>query len=349
MGYRVHTLAPEADTPTAQVADAAIVAPYEDLDAVRAFARGVQVVTLEFENIPASALAAVADLAPLRPGPRALHTAQHRLREKEFLARSGFPVAPFHAVRSPADLRDAARHVPFPAILKTASLGYDGQGQAPVASPAGLDAAFAVLGGRESVLEARVDLDLEFSVVAARGVDGAVAAYPPIRNRHEHGILDLSMAPAALAPTIARDALEITHGVLNGLDVVGVLCAEFFLARDGRLLVNELAPRPHNSGHLTIEASATSQFEQQLRAACGLPLGATDPHGPAAMANLLGGLWATGEPRWAAACAVPGVALHLYGKGAARPGRKMGHLTALAGDPDAAADRVLRARAALTM
>jgi len=348
MGYRVHTLAPEAHTPTAQVADAAVVAPYEDLDAVRAFARGVQVVTLEFENIPASTLAAVADLAPLRPGPLALHTAQHRLREKEFLARSGFPVAPFHAVRSAADLRDAARHVPFPAILKTASLGYDGKGQAPVASPDDLDAAFAALGGRESVLEARVDLALEFSVVAARGVDGAKAAYQPIQNRHERGILDLSVTPAAVAPGIARDALEIARGVLDGLDVVGVLCVEFFLARDGRLLVNELAPRPHNSGHLTIEAAATSQFEQQVRAACGLPLGATDVYGSAAMANLLGDLWATGEPRWAAACAVPGVALHLYGKDAAHPGRKMGHLTALAGDPDAAAHRVLRARAALT-
>ena len=311
MGYRVHTLSPEQDSPTGQVADLEIAAAYSDLDAVRAFAARVQVVTFEFENIPAATAAAAAERAPVRPGGTVLHTTQHRLREKTFLARAGFPVTPFRPVGSRAALDAALTEIGTPAVLKTAGFGYDGKGQARIPTPAAAAPAFAALGGQEAVLEAWVDFAAEVSVVAARGLDGAFAHYGVIGNTHAQGILDLSVAPADLDPALAQEAVALARAVLEALDVVGVLCVEFFVTRAGRLLINELAPRPHNSGHLTIDACLTSQFEQQLRAVCGLPLGATDQIRPAAMANLLGDLWAAGEPAWAAACAVPGVKLHL--------------------------------------
>jgi 5-(carboxyamino)imidazole ribonucleotide synthase len=348
MGYRVHTLSPDSDTPTGQVADVEVAAAYEDLDAVRKFARGVKVVTFEFENVPAATAAAAAECAPVRPDGRVLHTTQQRLREKTFLAKHAFPVTPFRTVRTEQELRTAARELGLPAVLKTASFGYDGKGQAKLATPADLDAAAARLGGREHVYEAFVDFEREVSVVAARGLDGSFAHWGVIDNTHRNHILDLSVAPADVTPAVEREAEEIARGILEQLGVVGVLCVEFFLTKVGKLLVNELAPRPHNSGHLTIDAAVTSQFEQQLRAVCGLPLGSTRVHTPAAMANLLGDLWAEGEPDWAAALAVPGVKLHLYGKAEARPGRKMGHLTALGDTPQAAARAALEARETLT-
>jgi 5-(carboxyamino)imidazole ribonucleotide synthase len=348
MGYRVHTFSPERDTPTGQVAAREIAAPYDDLDAVRAFARAVQVVTFEFENVPAATAAAAAEYAPVRPDGTVLHTTQHRLREKTFLAAAGLPVTPFRPVRSLADLVAALTDLGCPAVLKTAGFGYDGKGQVLIRTPEAAASALASLAGQEAILEAFVDFAREVSVVAARGLDGAVVDYGLIENTHHHHILDVSVAPAPGDPAQARAACEIAHTVLEALEVVGVLCVEFFETRDGRLLINELAPRPHNSGHLTIDACVTSQFEQQLRAVCGLPLGAPDLLRPAAMANLLGDLWTGGEPDWTAACAFPEVKLHLYGKHAARPGRKMGHLTALAATPEAARARVLAARTALT-
>jgi len=349
MGYRVHTFSPDRDTPTGQVADVEVTAEYEDLDAVREFARGVKVVTFEFENVPAATAAAAAEFAPVRPGGEVLHTTQQRLREKTFLSRHGFPVTPFRRVRSEQDLRAAARDVGLPAVLKTASFGYDGKGQAKLASAADVDRAAreVAAGGREYVYEGFVDFEREVSVVAARGANGAFAHWGVIDNTHRNHILDLSVSPADVPPELGREAVEIARGILRELGVVGVLCVEFFLTRAGKLLVNELAPRPHNSGHLTIDASVTSQFEQQLRAACGLPLGATDLIRPAAMANLLGDLWEQGEPDWAAACALPGVKLHLYGKAEPRPGRKMGHLTALAASSQEAAILAQKARDAL--
>jgi 5-(carboxyamino)imidazole ribonucleotide synthase len=344
MGYRVHTFSPDSDTPTGQVADIEVAAAYEDLDAVRSFARAVSVVTFEFENVPAATAAAAAECAPVRPDGRVLHTTQQRLREKTFLEGHGFPVTPFRAVRTEQELRAAARDLGLPAVLKTASFGYDGKGQAKLSSPADVDAAAARLAGREHVYEAFVEFEREVSVVAARGLDGAFAHWGVIDNTHRDHILDLSVAPAAVPEAVTREAAEIARGILEQLGVVGVLCVEFFLTRSGKLLVNELAPRPHNSGHLTIDAAATSQFGQQLRAACGLPLGSTRLHTPAAMANLLGDLWADGEPDWAAALTVPGVKLHLYGKAEPRAWRKMGHLTALAETPEAAARAALRAR-----
>ena len=347
MGYRVHTFSPETDTPTGQVADVEVQAAYEDLDAVRDFTQHVDVVTFEFENIPVATVDAVAERVPVRPSGAVLHTTQHRLREKSFLARGGFPVTPFRSVRGPDDLRAAMADIGYPAVLKTAGFGYDGKGQATVTTLDEAEAALRGLGDQEAILEAFVDFEREVSVVAARGLDGSFTHYGVIENAHRHHILDVSVAPAAASSKIALEAVEIAHSILTALDVVGVLCVEFFLTREGKLLVNELAPRPHNSGHLTFDACVTSQFEQQLRAVCALPLGSTEQYRPAAMANLLGDLWHDGEPAWPAVCAFPEVKLHLYGKLTPRPGRKMGHLTALATSAEAAASIVRQARSAL--
>ena len=347
MGYRVHTFSPDTDTPTGQVADVEVTAKYEDLDAVRAFARAVKVVTFEFENVPAATAAAAAEHAPVRPAGDVLHTTQNRLREKTFLSKHGFPVTPFRAVRSADELRATVKELRLPGVLKTAAFGYDGKGQRKIASSADVEAAVKTLGNVEWVYEAFVDFEREVSVVAARGADGEFAHWGVIENDHRNHILDLSVSPADVPQEVARQAEQVARGILEKLGVVGVLCVEFFLTKSGKLLVNELAPRPHNSGHLTIDASATSQFEQQLRAACALPLGSTAMRRPAAMAQILGDLWKDGEPNWAAALAVPGVKLHLYGKAEPRAGRKMGHLTALADDPKGAEELVLRAREAL--
>jgi 5-(carboxyamino)imidazole ribonucleotide synthase len=347
MGYRVHTLSPDEDTPTGQVADVEINASYTDLDAVCRFAEGVSVVTFEFENIPAETAAAAARHASVRPSGYVLHTTQHRLREKTFLTKNGLPLTPFKPVENREALASAAEEIGLPAILKTADFGYDGKGQFRIRTQDDFDAAWAAVGEREAVLEAFVDFEMEISVVAARSVSGDFVHFGAIENNHENGILDLSLAPARVAPKIAVEAVKIARAVLEKLNVVGVLCVEFFVGKDERLLINELAPRPHNSGHFTFDANVTSQFEQQLRAVCGLPFGAVTQLTPAAMANLLGDLWKKSEPDWAAATAVADVKLHLYGKSEARPGRKMGHLTALAATAEQALSDVQRARDAL--
>ncbi|MCA1594276.1 MAG: 5-(carboxyamino)imidazole ribonucleotide synthase [Acidobacteria bacterium] len=350
MGYRVHTFSPHAGTPAGQISDKEYQRSYEDLDAVREFARGVEVLTFEFENIPVATVEAASQFAPVHPSGAVLHTTQHRLREKTFLAAHGFPHAPFRRVASAEDLRASLDALGYPAVLKTAGFGYDGKGQLKISSQETIGQALAALGQREWVLEAFVDFEREVSVVAARGRSGEFADYGLIENEHRRHILDLSVAPAPNVPaSLAHEAVEIARRVLETLDVVGVMCVEFFVTREGKLLINELAPRPHNSGHLTFDACVTSQFEQQLRAVCGLPLGSTALLSPAAaMANLLGDLWRAGEPDWRAACAFPDVKLHLYGKMEARAGRKMGHLTALAGSAEEAARTVLAARDALT-
>lgn len=346
LGFRVHVFSPEGGAPAGQVADRDVVAPYLDLAALRRFAAEVDVVTFEFENVPAVSAEALAESVPVRPAGRVLATTQNRLREKRFLAAAGFPVAPFRAAHSAAELGAAARELGAPVIVKTAGWGYDGKGQVRLDGLDGVEAAWARLATEEAVVEAVVDFDCELSVVAARGVDGDLADYGVVENRHVHHILDLTLAPANLPAATERAAREMARGVLESLDVVGVLGVEMFLTRSGQLVINELAPRPHNSGHWTLDGAATSQFEQQLRAVCGWPLGSTRQHRPAVMANLLGDLWADGEPDWQAALATPEVHLHLYGKTEARPGRKMGHLTAL-GDTVAEAEaRVLAARRA---
>jgi 5-(carboxyamino)imidazole ribonucleotide synthase len=348
LGYRVHTLAPEHDTPTGQIADVEVVASYDDVDRIREFARSVDVVTFEFENVSALAVAAAEAHAFVRPNGRALEIAQHRIREKTFLNNLGLPVTPFAAVRSDVDLADGVRMIGRPAVLKTATFGYDGKGQVRLTAHDDPMKAWDQLGRQEAILEAFIEFERELSVVAARGVDGSVAAFVPIDNIHDHHILDVSIAPAAVSTEIAAEAVEITRAILQGLDYIGVLCVEFFLTKDGRLLINEIAPRPHNSGHLTFDACRTSQFEQQLRAVCGLPLGSPELLQPAAMANLLGDLWAVAEPNWAGALAMPNVKLHLYGKSVPRRGRKMGHLTVLAPTTKEARTRVLAARTALS-
>ncbi|MFN8638937.1 MAG: 5-(carboxyamino)imidazole ribonucleotide synthase [Dehalococcoidia bacterium] len=347
LGYRVHVLSPDRDSPTGQVADLEVTADYEDLEAVARFARGVSVVSFEFENVPAVTAAEADKHAPVRPGGAVLEVTQHRVREKSFLRNAGIPVTPFWPVHSRAELDAALLEAGYPAVLKTAAGGYDGKGQAILASPEDVEAEWDALGSTDAILEAFIDFACEVSVVGARGLDGDFVGYGPIQNSHAHHILDVSFAPAAVEPSVARDAIEIARVVLEQLDVVGVLCVEMFVTRDGRLLVNELAPRPHNSGHLTIDACVTCQFEQQVRAVCGLPLGAPDQLRPASMANLLGELWANGEPRWDRALDLREVKLHLYGKAEARPGRKMGHLTALGTTVEEAVARVTWARTAL--
>jgi 5-(carboxyamino)imidazole ribonucleotide synthase len=348
MGYRVHTFSPETDTPTGQVADVEITAPYQDLDAIKEFARNIDVLTFEFENVPAISVEAASELVPVRPSQTVLHITQHRLREKAFLANNGFPIAPFRRVNSLDELCSALAQIGCPAVLKTAGSGYDGKGQARISHVTDAEAAYAATGTQEKILESFIDFELEFSIVAARGYDGAFTHWGLIENRHRNHILDLSSAPARVPEDTARKAISMTRDLLEALGVVGVLCIEFFLTRDQKIVINELAPRPHNSGHLTINASLTSQFEQQLRAVCGLPLGSTEFLSAAAMANLLGDLWQDGDPNWAAAAACPDVKLHLYGKEDARPGRKMGHLTALATTADEAVRCVLHARKLLS-
>jgi 5-(carboxyamino)imidazole ribonucleotide synthase len=347
LGYRVHTLAPDHDTPTGQISDVEINASYDDLDAVTRFAQNVDVVTFEFENVSAAAAAAAEAHAIVRPSGRSLQIAQHRIREKTFVADLGVPVTPFAAVRSDADLAAALRSIGTPSVLKTASFGYDGKGQIAIRDSAEAAPAWEALGRREAILESFVDLDAEISVIAARGCDGSWSAFEAFHNVHQNHILDVTVSPSGVAPGLVSEAIAATRAVMEALEYVGLLCIEFFVTRDGRVLVNEIAPRPHNSGHLTFDACRTSQFEQQVRAVCGLPLGATDLLQPAAMANLLGDVWAKGEPDWASALADGSIKLHLYGKANPRPGRKMGHLTALASSPGEARRRVLAARANL--
>ena len=345
MGYRVHTFSPDYDTPTGQVADVEVTAPYDDLDRVREFARRVDVVTFEFENVSAEAAAAAAEHAPVRPAGGVLAICQNRVREKAFLRDRGFPVAAYRPVGTAEELAAAYEELGGPAVAKRAGFSYDGRGQMKVSAADETAAAWDHVGREEAVLERFVAFDHEISVIVARGLDGSLADFGVLRNTHTRHILDYTVRDGTHPSR--REAVETARAIAEALDLVGVLCVEFFVETDGTLLVNELAPRPHNSGHLTVDACGTSQFEQQLRAVCGLPLGSTRPLRPAAMANILGDLWEDGEPDWAAACAVEEVKLHLYGKSEPRPGRKMGHLTALADDGAQALARVLAAREAL--
>ncbi len=347
MGYRVHAFSPESDTPTGQVADIETCAGYDDLLEVRTFAQSVDVVTFEFENVPAATVEAAAEFVDVFPKGEILHTTQNRLREKNFLAANGFPVTPFRHITSIEGLRTAVAELGTPCVLKTAGFGYDGKGQSKITSTDDIDAAFEALKGAEAVLEAFVAFEKEVSVVCARDQIGDFAHYGVIENEHANHILDVSFAPALVSAEVYAGAVEIARNIADTMGYVGTLCVEFFLSNEGKLVVNELAPRPHNSGHLTFDACVTSQFEQQLRAVCGLPLGSTEFYRPAAMANVLGDVWAHGEPNWAAAAAIPDVKIHLYGKLEPRAGRKMGHLTAVADSATEAARVVREARAAL--
>jgi 5-(carboxyamino)imidazole ribonucleotide synthase len=326
LGYRCHVFAPEADSPGMQVAAATTVAAYEDEAALAAFAAAVDVVTFEFENVPAMTLEILAPLAPCRPGVEVLRICRDRLQEKAFLERAGVPVAPWRAVRSEPELAAAIAEIGLPAVLKTTRLGYDGRGQAVLRQPEDAAPAFARLSPHPLILEGFVPFVAELSAIAARGADGALAVYDAVENRHRDHILDLSFAPARVPRPVAAAARGHAGRVAEALDLVGVLALEMFLLPDGRLLGNEIAPRPHNSGHWTMDACLASQFEQHIRVVAGLPLADPSRHHDSVMKNLVG---PEGLARWPDFVARPGLAVHLYGKAEARPGRKIGHVTRL--------------------
>lgn len=348
MGYRTIVLSPERDCPAAQASNESIIAAYDDLTALRRLSREAEAATVEFENIPAAALRFLGRSIPVRPSWRTVWICQNRLREKTFLADRGFPLPPWLPLRDEADLAQIIKHMPVPLVLKTAASGYDGKGQIKVDRRGDIERSWRELGSVKCIAEGFVDFIAELSVITARGVDGRSAVFPTAINRHSRHILDTSVIPAPVGPIVTLESRRLAFEIAEALDLIGVLTVELFLGQDGALLINELAPRPHNSGHATIEACVTSQFEQQVRVTSGSPPGSTDLLDPAATVNLMGELWAEGEPDWRALLDFdPGVKLHLYGKSAAATGRKMGHLTVLDRDPETALRRAIAARKAI--
>ena len=348
MGYRVHAYEPQPDCPAGQICDVEVNAPYTDSASLKAFAEGVDVISFEFENIPRSAVEAVASLRPVRPRGEVLHICQNREREKTFLQANGFPCAPFRVVDSASSLREALAEIGTPAVLKTADFGYDGKGQVKLTDEVDSEAIWKQFGAPRGVLEKWIPFEAELSVICARGLDGTIAAFPASENIHTNHILDLSIVPARFSPAILEKAESLASEITHQLDVIGLLAVEFFLTSKGELLVNELAPRPHNSGHFTFDACVTSQFEQQLRAVCGLPLGSPELLKPVVMWNVLGDLWKNGTPDWNALLKDPRAKLHLYGKSEARPGRKMGHVCLMADTVEEALAGIKKLQAAVT-
>lgn len=330
MGYRVTVLDPSPDSPAGSVADRHLCADYLDTDALHTLSTSCAAVTTEFENVPAEALQFLEQHCIVSPPPHSVAIAQDRILEKHFLAANGFLVAPFIVIQQGSDFANEVDVAFFPGILKVSQFGYDGKGQIRVNASHALPDAFNRLQQQPCVLEQLLPLACEISVIVARGFDGEISLYPVAENQHAHGILDVSIVPARVSEAIVRQAREMATDVAIKLDYQGVLCIEFFVLTDGRLLINEMAPRPHNSGHYTLDACITSQFEQQARILCRLPQGSTALHAPVVMVNLLGDLWQSGEPDWCKVLENPFAKLHLYGKREARPGRKMGHFTVLA-------------------
>ena len=347
MGYRVMVLDPDPLSPAGQFADVHLCADYQDAQALTQMAQSCAAVTTEFENVPADSLRLLASHCPVKPSAEAVEIAQNRVAEKSWLRQHGFATAPFAVITTVADLARASEAVGFPAILKVSRFGYDGKGQARVADLAQAQAAFASMGGEVCVLEKMLALECELSVVLGRNAAGEVALYPVSENIHQSGILDISIVPARVADTLATHAREIALAIAHQLDYCGVMAVEFFIVDGGQLAVNEIAPRPHNSGHYTLDACLSSQFEIQVRTLCNLPLGATTQHTPAVMVNLLGDVWGGSQPNWAALLQYPQAKLHLYGKQSARPGRKMGHYTCIDNSLEAALALARQIRAAL--
>jgi 5-(carboxyamino)imidazole ribonucleotide synthase len=347
MGYKVEIFTPEEESPAGQFADLTRIADYTNESAVRKFAQDVDVITFEFENIPAETAEWCAQDRDVRPAGSILHIAQHRLREKTWLSESGFPVAPFKPVHNSHELANAIDQIGRPAILKTAVFGYDGKGQQTINTRDDWDEIWSSASADEMILEASIPFEKEISVIVARGVDGVMTTFPTCENIHKNHILDITVVPARVDSAVQENAAELARTIAEQLCLVGLLAVEMFVKPNGDLLVNELAPRPHNSGHWTIEGCTTSQFEQQVRTVCGLPLGSTEILKPAAMANILGEVWQHGDPQWAKALEIPGVHLHLYGKSEPRPRRKMGHITAIGSTAEEAIARVTKARSDL--
>ena len=337
LGYRVHVYEPQIHCPAGAVANHEVNASYQDADALLDFARGVDVVTYEFENIPAAALAVIAPLVPLHPSAEVLHTTQNRQREKAWLKANGLPHVAY-AEALDGDIAPAVAQVGLPCVVKTADFGYDGKGQMKLSTAADLEQAVAIFRGRRCVVEAWCEFSCELSVIVARSTTGETRAFPVSENIHTHHILDFSIVPARVPTAVAEAAEALAARIAEKIGVVGLLAVELFLTTAGELVVNELAPRPHNSGHWSLDGGETSQFEQHVRAVCGLPLGAVAVREPTVMVNILGDAWkwadgkVVGAPRWAAILAAPRAKLHLYGKAEPRPGRKMGHFTVRAAD-----------------
>ncbi|HHH45102.1 MAG TPA: 5-(carboxyamino)imidazole ribonucleotide synthase [Gammaproteobacteria bacterium] len=347
MGYRVWVLDPDPDSPAGAIADRHLQAGYTDHAVLEDMAEHCAAVTTEFENVPAETLEFLEAHTRVRPGSRAVAIARDRILEKTFIREQGLATAPFFAIQASGDLQPACDGLRMPALLKTAQLGYDGKGQFAVNSRSDAEQGFLQLQQAPCVLEERVDLAREFSVILARSVRGDIAIYPPGENVHVNGILDTTCVPAGISPETKVQAEAMAVRLAEAMQYCGVLAVEFFLSRDGQLLINEMAPRPHNSGHYTLDAALTSQFEQQVRSLCGLPPGSTELLSPVVMVNLLGDLWEQGTPCWERLFAHPEVKLHLYGKHQARPGRKMGHYNCLAKDPSAAQSLAQEVRAVL--
>lgn len=349
MGYRVRVMDPELICPASFVVDETIVGPWDDVDAARRLATGANVVTLEIEQIGVDALAAVASIAPLRPGVEPIRIIQDKTLQKTWLAEQDFPVGAFHVVRNESELQEAVRSLGGRVFLKIGRGGYDGRGQIRIgidgpASDAQIGAAWNSLGGRPAIAEKALELECEISVMAVRNPAGEVCSFPAARNHHENQILAWSVLPAGVSPELESRAEALAAAIIDRLGLEGLLCIEMFVTRQGELLVNELAPRPHNSYHQSERGCVTSQFEQLVRAVCNLPLGSTELTTPAAILNLLGELWIDRKPNFAAALEVPGVRLHLYEKHTPRVGRKMGHLSAVGSSAEEALERVFDAK-----
>lgn len=349
MGYRVWVLDPDPRSPAGRIADRHLIAEFDDLAALDEMAGGCAAVSTEFENVPAGSLDYLAKFLPVHPSAAAVSVCQNRIEEKSFLVANGLPHGPFATIRSAADLKSTPDDL-FPAILKVARFGYDGKGQAVVADREAALAAFEHFKHEPCVLEKRLELECELSVVLTRTEQGEVRAFPTVQNRHRKGILDVTIAPAPADPLLCEEARALAGRIAERLGYIGTMAVEFFVS-GGRLAVNEMAPRPHNSGHHTLDACVASQYEQQVRALCGLPLGESRQHSAAVMVNLLGELWVDGEhyrePDWSVLHAVPGLRLHLYGKHHARPGRKMGHFTVVGEDAPTVLQHALAARLAI--
>ena len=334
MGYEVVVLDPDKESPAGKLATTHICSGYADKAALEQIIKSCDAITTEFENVPASTLEELAKTKPVRPGAKAISIAQDRIQEKNFLKDNGFYTAPFAVIHSFEDLKKCINKIGTPAILKVSRFGYDGKGQFGINNESDIEKAWQTLEGEACVLEQRMPLDIEISVVLARGTEGEVITYPVSENIHEGGILEASVVPARIDNDLEKKVINMAKDIATALDYVGVMAVEFFIS-SGKILVNEIAPRPHNSGHFTLDACMTDQFEQQVRAVCGLPLGETTLLSPVVMINMLGDIWHNGkEPKWQKLLDHPNVKLHLYGKREARPGRKMGHFNVLSNNID---------------
>ena len=330
MGYKVIVLDPDPHSPAGVIADQHLCAKYDDEDVLESLARACDAVTTEFENIPASTLAYLESKTVVHPSSDALSKTQNRIIEKQFIASLGIAVAPFLPIRTEKDIEDVESHIQLPAILKVANFGYDGKGQVVCHSLKDIRQAFALLNQAECVLEQRINLEREVSTVLARGQLGDISNFPIAENTHINGILHSTTVPSAISDQQAQIVMEIADKIAEGLNYVGTMAVEFFISKEGDIIVNEIAPRPHNSGHFTLDACETSQFEQQVRMLCNLPSGNCELKSPVVMLNILGDVWGSSEPHWHDLLSIPNNKLHLYGKQEARPGRKMGHFNVLA-------------------